>query len=134
MLIEQCRKVAIETVTETEEHTNETNAIQEKDDFFVLFEPSTSTRRNSIDADIQVQVDRYLNDSRKEETILHEYPNVKKVYFDFNTTLSSSAPVERLFSGCKMIFRPQRNKLSGSNFERTVLIKANYSLLKERSE
>lgn len=134
ILLERCKRVAMETIAETEEHGIDTNAIQTKEDFFVLFEPSTSARRTSIDNDIQIQVDRYLNDSRKEETILHEYPNVKRIYFDFNTTLSSSASVERLFSGCKLIFRPQRTKLTASNFERTVLIKTNYLLIKETSE
>lgn len=80
----------------------------------------------SIETDIEMEVDRYLNDSRKGITILNEYPNIKKNYFDFNTTLSFSAAVERMFSQSKMIFRPQRNKISHENFEQTVLIKTNY--------
>ena len=47
------------------------------------------------------------------------------MFFKFNTPLASSAPVERLFSFSGMVDSPPRNKLSDSNFEKLVLLKAN---------
>lgn len=128
LLLEQCMKTTNESNLELETGTDETDEIPEREEFFVLFKPPASTHRSSIDTSCQIEIDRYLNDTRKEITILNEYPNLKKIFFEFNTTLSSSAPVERLFSQSKLVFRPQRNRITPQNFERIVLVKANYLL------
>lgn len=104
--------------------TNEGN-----DDYFVSFAHNI-TRRNSLGCDIDAEISRYFADGRKNEGILSEYPNIRNVYYKYNTTLSSSAPVERLFSQCKLIFRPQRNRLSADNFERLLFLKVNEKKLK----
>lgn len=102
----------------------------EVNDFFVSFN-RTDVRRNSIESDIDAEISRYLVDRRKNEEILHEYPTIKKLFFQFNTTLSSSAPIERVFSQSNLIFRPQRNRLSAENFEYALFLKINSELLRE---
>lgn len=125
ILSEQCLRE-----TNLEDDTNENNThveldVATNDDFFLIFNHTEPQRRTSIEGDIDSEISRYLGDSRKEITILNDYKYIKKIYFKFNTTLSSSAPVERVFSNSKLIFRPQRNRLSAENFERTLLLRVN---------
>lgn len=47
------------------------------------------------------------------------------VYQYYNTTLPSSAPVERLFSLSKRVLAPTRTLLSDENFKMMVLVAAN---------
>lgn len=87
--------------------------------FFVSFSRPTTSNYNA-EQDIDREIERYLNDARVDEKMLIDYPNIKKVFFKFNTTLSSSEPIERVFSQSKLIFRPQRNRLNAENFERAL--------------
>lgn len=123
MLAEECIKIStieIET-TETDVHGQ-----NQDDDFFVSFltRPILS-RRYSIEQTIDSEINRFFDDKRKDYTMLHEYPHIKEVFFKFNTTLASSAAVERLFSQCSQIFTPRRNRILAINFERQLLLKQN---------
>lgn len=109
--------------TGVDEHLdNRTNALH----FFDHISDNNS-RRSSTDSSFMDFLN-YLNDSRRELTILHQMPTIKKVFIKFNATLSSSAPVERLFSQAMIIFTPRRNRLSSSNFEKSLIVKHNNSL------
>ena len=55
--------------------------------------------------------------SRKEITMLNNYPLVKTLFVQFNAMLPSSAPVEHLFSFAGIITRPHRRKMSDKTFE-----------------
>lgn len=100
-----------------------------QDDFYdYLNRNMNSSRRNSTDVS-NMEIFNFLNDSRRELNFLHQMPEIKRVFLKFNTTLSSSAPVERLFSQALLIFTPRRNRLSASNFERSLIVKHNKSLL-----
>lgn len=113
--------------TDVDQHfDNRTNALN--DDFFDhISEDYNNSRRSSTDSSF-MDILNYLNDSRRELAILHQMPTIKKVFIKFNATLSSSAPVERLFSQAMIIFTPRRNRLSASNFEKSLIVKHNNSL------
>lgn len=95
------------------------------DDFLISFSNPNVNRRNSMDNLIETEVVQYLNDDRVDVKILNDYRFVRKVYYKFNTSLSSSAAVERVFSQSAMIFTPRRNRISNDNFEKTLFLKLN---------
>ena len=71
------------------------------------------------------QVDIYLSDNRRELDSLKKFPLILKMFLCYNTPLPSSVSVERLFSLGSLIYLPRRNRLSGGNFERQLLLRAN---------
>lgn len=73
----------------------------------------------------EIELKRYLQDPDTQLTMLKKYPMIKKVFLKFNTALPSSTPVERLFSYATMMGLPKYNRLSNSQFETRVLLKAN---------
>uniref|UniRef100_A0A673AZV2 BED-type domain-containing protein n=1 Tax=Sphaeramia orbicularis TaxID=375764 RepID=A0A673AZV2_9TELE len=56
-------------------------------------------------------------------------PLMKKILLKYNTGFPASAACERLFSVGKDIFRPKRNRLSDTNFEKLLLCRVNKHLL-----
>ncbi|KAF0704897.1 putative nuclease HARBI1, partial [Aphis craccivora] len=69
----------------------------------------------------------YLNSKKKDGKdliILDHYPIVRHIFFKYNTTLPSSAPVERLFSNGTQILTPRRNRLSDKTFEMLMCLKS----------
>ena len=73
----------------------------------------------------KTQVSAYLADAERSLSMLHRYPVVKATFIYYNTTIPSSAPVERLFSLGGQIETARRNRLSDSSFEKLLLLKAN---------
>jgi hypothetical protein len=65
----------------------------------------------------------YLDDRSKELNSLNSFGYVRATFIKYNTTLPSSAPVERL------ILTPRRNKLSDVMFEKLLMLKTNAQLL-----
>lgn len=127
-LIEACKALSTES---NHADRNDTTAEQDEDDFYAAFN-NRSTRRSSIEGRIESEVMRYLNDDRKNDSMLDEYPLVRNVYMRYNTTLASSGAVERLFSQSLMVFAPRRNRISDANFEKTLLLKYNKKLMKKK--
>ena len=73
---------------------------------------------------ISIEVCQYLEDQRTSIDILHKYPAVKRVFIKYNTTIPSSAPVERLFSFASIILSGRRGLLSDDDFEMLTILKA----------
>uniref|UniRef100_T1ILX0 HAT C-terminal dimerisation domain-containing protein n=1 Tax=Strigamia maritima TaxID=126957 RepID=T1ILX0_STRMM len=82
---------------------------------------------NSNDLAIINEFDQYLLDTSTDLDILNKYPFIKKIFIRFNTALTSSAPVERLFSCGKLILQHLRNRLGDDTFEKLLLLKKNPS-------
>jgi len=68
----------------------------------------------------------YLTEANTSLSSLQSYPAVQAVFVRYNTSLTSSAAVERLFSCAGLIATSQRNRLSDSTFEKLLMLKANH--------
>ena len=69
------------------------------------------------------ELERYLKDKDKSLAMLDKYPSIKRLFFKTNTTLPSSAPVERLFSIAALVFTCKRSRLSDTLLEHLLLLK-----------
>ena len=74
---------------------------------------------------IKIKMMNYLSDVDSTFAIFSSYELIKKVFIRYNTTLPSSAPVERLFSSAGLIETHRRNSLTDSIFEKLLLLKMN---------
>lgn len=130
LLVSECKRLCDESQDSSADVPEDScTAIDDDDDFVILFPTNRNTRRNSIDNQIEVEVTQYLLDPRKDVNILNDYRYIRAVFYKYNTTLSSSAPVERVFSQSLMIFTPRRNRISAKNFENTLILKHNRMLI-----
>jgi len=71
-----------------------------------------------------VQALTFLNSPKKDMSVLEDYPVVKQVFLKYNTTIPSSAPVERLFSGAIQVLTQRRNRLGDKTFEMILCCKS----------
>lgn len=100
-----------------------------EDDEFISSHVLSSTRRASNDSRWANEAFNFVEDRKKNLEMLDQYPLVSAVFRRYNTTFSSSGPIERLFSQALMIYTPRRNRISHSNFERTLLLRKNQDIL-----
>ncbi|MCI4442764.1 MAG: hypothetical protein JHC39_04585 [Lentimicrobium sp.] len=108
---------------------NTSNSAESDDDYFGFrlntSESANATTSSSNDNVGELEALQYLEDSRKDLSMLNNYPTIKQLFLRYNATLPSSAPVERLFSFAGIITRPHRRKLSDKLFEKLLLLKNN---------
>ena len=95
------------------------SGVSDSDDYFGFTKP-TQTRSTA-----DLELFSYLQDSNKTLQSLNRYPNIKKLFIKYNTTLPSSAPVERLFSLGGLTLSPKRSSLSDETFQQLILLKCN---------
>lgn len=76
----------------------------------------------------QVEALLYLDSKNRNIDSLNQFPIVKKIFLKYNTSLPSSAPVERLLSTGGQILTPRRNRLTDENFEMFLFLKNNESV------
>ena len=71
----------------------------------------------------------YLNDTSRDLEMLDNHPLVKSMFLNFNTSIPSSAPVERLCISAALILSKKRNKLSDKWFEQLTLAESQQVIL-----
>jgi hypothetical protein len=117
-------------------HTSEPTTASDDDDYG--YGPSSnSSQTDSVAATSnsmqenrgKIEALNYLDDRSKELNSLNSFGYVRATFIKYNTTLPSSAPVERLFSIGGLILTPRRNKLSDVMFEKLLMLKTNAQLL-----
>jgi hypothetical protein len=107
----------------------ETNANSSKDSEDCFFVFTSQPEINKQQTQNELELITYFNDQNKLLNSLNNYPTIKKLFIKYNTSLCSSAPVERLFSFAGFIHAPSRSNLSDNMFEKLVFLKGNQELI-----
>ena len=105
---------------ETEEEIIESD---DEDSFLPKKKPRTNENPIKI-------VDDYLRSDCQELSLLKAMPILEKLFRKYNTSLPSSAPVERMFSSAGGIFTKRRHQLSDEHFEMQLLLRINQKFWK----
>ena len=93
---------------------------EQKESIFIRFKTSVEK-----EPETKKYLDSEESDSLKD---LELFPKVRSLYVRSNTTLPSSAAVERLFSCAGLIMTPLRSRVTDNNFEAKVLLNFNADL------
>lgn len=102
---------------------------QQTDNFLLRYSSRRINRSNSLEHESESEICAFLTATETDYKILNRYPVIRHIFFKYNTTLSSSDPIECVFSQSMIIFTPRRNRISAENFEQTLLLKHNNRLL-----
>ena len=70
-------------------------------------------------------VNQFLASSRSDIMLVKDFPIVEKIFRQFNSTMPSSADVERHFRHGGTIFNKSRQNMKNENFEKSLLLKIN---------
>ena len=110
-------------LTLSDRYSPKTDENKKTDSFFsVLKSP-----KPSVDCTTNEAL-RYLTDVSEDLPMLHRYPCVKSIFLKYNTCLSSSGPVEKLFAACRQVFSENKpTGISDGLFEDYLLIKVSNS-------
>lgn len=135
LLINECIEMASSSKRLPTEEANTPNAATaglNESGFFRHLRENETQRRSSSDDSTTLDVYKYILQGPAEPSIseFNRSPLLERVFRRYNTTLCSSAPVERIFSKALLIFTPRRNRLSDVNFERALFIYQNRFLFK----
>lgn len=117
--------------TESNDSQNEKKTKSNENVFFKHLRINQQSRRSSNDDSMTLEVYKYILQPSAEPSV-HEFRGsymLEDVFRRYNTTLSSSAPVERIFSQALIIFTNRRNRISDGNFEKALFVSQNKKIL-----
>ncbi|XP_060921536.1 uncharacterized protein zgc:161969 isoform X2 [Labrus mixtus] len=99
------------------------STIESEDDFFSYgpVKPAIQIQQRGVMEEVQ----KYIEGKGKSLECLQDFPRVKQLFLKYNTTLPSTAPVQRLFSQKGNLVTSQRNFLTDDYFERIQLLRYN---------
>jgi len=90
------------------------------------YAPSQLTGDGATVNNLKLQANNYLTKANTSLSSLQSYPAVQTVFVRYNTSLTSSVAVKRLFSCTGLIATSRQNRLSDSTFEKLLMLKANH--------
>ncbi|KAM4717816.1 uncharacterized protein zbedx [Anableps anableps] len=102
------------------------STIESEDDFFSYGSAKTSTQIQQ--RGVMEEIRKYVEGTGKSLECLQDFPRVKQLFLKYNTTLPSTAPVQRLFSQKGNLMTSQRNFLTDDYFERIQLLRYNSNI------
>lgn len=134
MLINICIDVSndkqMEPIVESNESEQTNKTTSKENNFFKHLRTKENLRRSSSEDSTTLDVIKYAMQPLSDPNVLEFCGSaiLLEVFLRYNTTLSSSGPVERIFSKALAIFTKRRNRISDSNFEKALFIYQNKSL------
>ena len=94
-------------------------AAKSSNDDYYKFEDNTA--ENESNADLKAL--RFLEDNDFTVKALQKHPSIKRLFMKYNSTLTSTAPVEKLFPFQSILNSVHRSRLSDKTFEALSLLK-----------
>lgn len=95
-----------------------------KDDKFFDFQDNeTVLSQQAFSDQIELECLKYFQDASKDLSSLSCYPTISEMFLKYNTSIASSAPVERVFSYSGIILSPKRSRLSDEMLEQLLFLK-----------
>ncbi|XP_077474228.1 uncharacterized protein zbedx isoform X1 [Stigmatopora argus] len=102
------------------------STIKSEDDFFSYGSPKLAAHIQ--ERGVTEEIRKYVEGTGKSLECLQDFPRVKQLFLKYNTTLPSTAPIQRLFSEMGNVATTQRNILTDDYFERIQLLRYNINV------
>lgn len=101
-----------------DENSNNSESNEDNEDFFTF---KQSKEVESAHEELQ----RFIKSKSSNIEMLYDFGIIKKLFIKYNTALSSSASVERMFSVGGSVMTPQRGNMKDDIIEYQILLKIN---------
>ncbi|XP_061556177.1 uncharacterized protein zgc:161969 isoform X1 [Phycodurus eques] len=119
--VDPCDVIEINTIT-----SQNVSTIETEDDFFSY--GSAKLTAHVQERGVTEEIRKYVEGTGKSLECLQDFPRVKQLFLKYNTTLPSTAPIQRLFREKGNLATSQRNFLTDDYFERLQLLRYNINV------